>query len=478
MKRYIAEGLTEYLNETHSVWHMPGHKRKILDFSDALENPAQAFCCEKYDIKKLDMTLDMLHKMDVTEVPGLDDLHNPMGMILKSEKELARVYDTLASYYLVNGTTGGIFAAVSACVSNGDKIIVASNCHKSVHNIIDLLKLKVVYVKPDCNGAITPESVEIVCKNNPDAKAAVITSPTYEGVLSEIAKISEIIHGAGMKLIVDEAHGAHLPFINSLKKYSAIYNNADVVIQSLHKTLPSMTQTAIIHVMDEGINLNIKKYLAVFMSSSPSYIMLCDMERAIDIALNKDYEAYLMMLYDIRDKMKELKNLTLLDNSKFFDKKNTEIDPTRLVLFAKEPITGAGFEKLLSDEFSVICEMSGINYVVLISTLFDTKDDFDYLYSSLKKIDDNYDYYIKKIKDIENRTNQVYTFNTNCKDKVYIEKMVNMLNDLEGTAAKDNIYVYPPGIYIVKKGEIMKREIIDELILHVTQGRQLLGDIN
>ena len=494
MKRYIAEGLTRYLGEFHSVWHMPGHKRKAVDYSGDFEALKQVFDGEKDALKRLDLTLDMLHELDVTEVPGLDDLHNPMEMILESEKELARVYDTLASYYLVNGSTGGIFAAISACVSHKDKIIVASNCHKSVHNIIELLELEAVYVS--LKGLeIVDESIKKACDDNTDAKAVIITSPTYEGVISDIDRISRIVHEAGMKLIVDEAHGAHLPFICSLKKYSAIYNGADVIIQSLHKTMSSMTQTALLHVMDEELNLNIKKYLSVFMSSSPSYIMLLDMERAVYMAQNKDYEKYLSRLYLTRDRLNKFNNITLLDNREDFDKinrnnisKKTEItkdkytnsfiiDPTRIVLYAKEPIKGAGLYKLLSDEYGIVCEMSGLDYVVLISTYFDTDEDFDYLYNSLKNLDDNYDLYIKKIKDIEKESNQVYTFNANFKDKAYIEKTVDILKDLEGTVAKDNIYVYPPGIYIVKKGEIYTKESIDVLISHVRQGRQLRGEL-
>ena len=470
MRRYIANGLCEYLKEFHGVWHMPGHKRKNGDFLRSKgENP---------NLSMIDTVLDNLHNIDVTEVPGLDDLHNPMGIIYESEKELASVYGTFASYYLVNGSTGGILAAVASCVSQKGKIIVADNCHKSVHNIACLLKLDACYVKSEALFENAGEAIKTICNDNPEAKAVVVTSPTYEGVFLDINIISEIVHNAGMKLIVDEAHGAHLPFIKSLKKYSAIYNGADVVIQSLHKTLPSMTQTAILHVMDENLDADIRRYLSVFMSSSPSYIMLCDMERAIDIAQNYNYEAYMTKLMATRKKLLELKNITLKEVRKNFDMEKLNSDPTRLVLSAKAPITGAGFEKLLSDEYGIVCEMSGIDYVVLISTFFDSDEDFDYLYNSLKKIDDNYDNYIKKIKDIENETDQVYTFNANCSDKAYIKEMIGTLNALEGEAAKDNIYVYPPGIYIVKKGEVYTRKKLDELILHVRQGRQLLGELN
>ena len=499
MKRYIAKGLSAYLQEFHSVWHMPGHKRKKV--ADGEQG-----------VSSIDAILDAVHEMDVTEVPGLDDLHDPTEMILESEKELARVYKTLASYYLVNGATSGILAALHGCMSRGDSVIVASNCHKSVHNTIELLGLKPIYVIPEelniesesvkkgendkkksqkenelsskmiLTSATSPDAIESVCRDNPDAKAVILTSPTYEGVISDIGRISEIVHTFKMKLIVDEAHGAHLPFMRytddtQSKSLSAIYNGADVVIQSLHKTLPSMTQTAILHVMDEELNDSVKKYLSVFMSSSPSYVMLCDMERAVDIAERKNYDKYLDTLYGAKDSLKKLKNFTLLDDSALPEDKDFELDPTRLVIGAGKPLTGAGLEKLLSDEFGIVCEMSGINYVVLISTFADTEEDFRLLCETFKKIDDNYDFYINKLKDIEKKTNQVYTFYPNYEDNEYIAEMTDILDRLEGAAAKDNIYVYPPGIYLVRKGEIYTKEKLDLLRNYVAAGKRLHGEL-
>lgn len=477
MKRYIAYGLSKYLKENHSVWHMPGHKRKAFD--------------DLSDINELDSIVDMLHKMDVTEVPGLDDLHNPQEMIKESMKELAKVYGTFASYYLVNGSTCGIMAAIAACAAPKEKIIVASNCHKSVNNTVNLLGLEAVYIKPVClnipsikeedyklTGPVDVENLKETCRLNPDARAVVITSPTYEGIISDIKSISEVVHSFGIRLIVDEAHGAHLPFLGN----SAIDYGADLVVQSLHKTLSSMTQTAILHVKDKKINPKVQKMLSVFMSSSPSYVMLYDMERAVESACNRDFSIYIERLKDFRDKCKGLKNLTLTDKNIVYNYeksgKKFSLDETRIVLFVKSPITGAMLFKLLADEFNIVPEMSGLNHVVFISTYADNREDFDYLYEALKKIDDNFDYYMKKIKDIENLTNQVYTFNTNYSKKEYIDETIERISGLEGAAAKDNIYVYPPGIYIVRKDEIYTKDKIDELILHVKQGRQLHGDID
>ncbi|MBQ9199992.1 MAG: aminotransferase class I/II-fold pyridoxal phosphate-dependent enzyme [Lachnospiraceae bacterium] len=479
MKRYITENLINYLNETHIAWHMPGHKRKRVS-SKPSETKISKDCM---DMEFMDSTLDMLHTFDVTEIPGLDDLHNPNGVIKKSQEELAKVYKTYASYYLINGSTSGIMAAVAALCERDDKIIAAENCHKSVHNIISILGLKSAFVKPkrDIYG-VSPDSVEKCCMENPDAKAVIITSPTYEGFVSDVRAISEIVKKYEMKLIVDEAHGAHLPFISrqtDIFPFSAIHEGADIVIQSLHKTMCCMTQTAIIHVMDEKIDTRVRKFLSVFMSSSPSYIMLCDMEKAIFLADKRDYTDYIWQLVKFRKNSNDrLNKLNLLDKINIPNGQKAYYDISRIVICSGKAMTGPQLERLLADEFKIVCEMSGPDYVVLISTAADVEKDFDYLYNALSRIDDNYDFYVKKISDIEIQTNQVYTFNTLNSDREHISFLTEKLNALEGAAAKDNIYVYPPGIYIVKKGEIYTRDKLDKLIDYVKMGKQLYGDLN
>ena len=170
MRRYIAQGLYEYISKNHSIWHMPGHKRKEFNLDKS-----------GLDTEYVDNILNQTDVIDVTEVPGTDDLHNPTEMIKASEDELAKVYHTFASYYLVNGSTCGIMAAVAACCEVGDKIIIADNCHKSVHNIAELLMLNKIYIpfeNSDYMRSTSVDEVKRLCMENPDAKAIVITSPT------------------------------------------------------------------------------------------------------------------------------------------------------------------------------------------------------------------------------------------------------------------------------------------------------------
>jgi len=448
MKRYIAEGLEQYLSRDMKPWHMPGHKRKGIG-----------------------STLDDIYKFDMTEVPGVDDLHNPEEMILKSEQQLAKIYDTFASYYMVNGSTGGILSAIGAVAKKksydkAGQIIISRNCHKSVYNACEIFGLKPIYLEPEyinldngfassIYGAITSEQLKNMIEDNPDVVAAVVTSPTYEGVVSDIAGIKNVLQSYNVPLIVDEAHGAHLPFIFELPE-SAVSADADIVVQSLHKTLPALTQTAIMHVNNEELNKSVKKYLSIFMSSSPSYPMLCSMEEAVvssyERKIDGNYKSYIENLRDFRESVSGLENICLLGQSQI----KSAYDETRIVFYSS--YSGELFAKLLREIGNIEVEMSGTNYVVLISTYMDEPEDFEYLAKIIRLIDKEFG---------------SGKFQEECSKEAAFSK--EELYELEGTMAEDNIYVYPPGSYIVAAGEEITKKAIDKIIELKASGKKIIG---
>lgn len=447
MEKYIVNGLQAYIDGQNFPWHMPGHKRKGFNLKGKNVNVRSV--------------ISEVYGMDVTEVYGLDDLHMPEGMIDKSQKELAGVYNTFASYYLVNGATCGIMTAIAA--THAKKLIVAKNCHKSVINTVQLLGLEAVYIEPErieieCGegggqkselyGFIDMGELEAICAKQDDIGAMVITSPTYEGIISDIYSISKILHRYGIMLIVDEAHGAHLPFMDKNDRLSAI-SYADIVVQSLHKTLPAMTQTALLHVINPLLDKAVQKYKSVFMSSSPSYVMLCSMELAVDWACSYDYKGYLEVLADFRRRAAELKNIVLFPES--LKDRDIAYDSTRIVFCTKE--YGTIVEEKLR-QHGIICEMSGIHHIVLISTPFDSMEDFDYLYDVLKDLDK------------DTLAKPGYS---------EIEWETEKIKGFLGTFAEDDIYVYPPGSCIVVKGEIIEQEHIDILLSYHESGKKIRG---
>ena len=228
--------LEQKLNELEQSdiypFHMPGHKRAFLPFA----NP---------------------YAIDITEIEGFDNLHHATGILQEAQQKAADLYGAQKTYYLVNGSTCGLLAAISAAVPRGGKILVARNCHKAVYHAMYLRQLVPVYLYPEdtaygIQGQVTPQMVQKQLKQTPDIRAVVITSPTYDGVVSDIQSIADIVHAYGIPLIVDEAHGAHFGFSPEFPE-NATRLGADAVIMSVHKTLPAFTQTALLHLCSDRI---------------------------------------------------------------------------------------------------------------------------------------------------------------------------------------------------------------------------------
>lgn len=496
MRRYITEGLEEYLGNENCPWHMPGHKRRGISDNKNADR-------ESDSMLSIDGIIDLAMSMDVTEVPGTDDLHHPEGIIKSSMNELKNIYRTYSGYYLVNGSTCGIMAAVAACTAEGSAanmpvktsdsgteaepdaekkdIIVARNCHKSVYNVIELLKLRAIYVKPEplfsgaedipeIYGSVKPDKVEALCRKYKGIRAMVITSPTYEGVVSDIVAISRILDKYDIKLIVDEAHGAHLPFMNETPD-SAIYCGADIVIQSLHKTLPSLTQTGILHVMDASLDERVRKYLSVFQSSSPSYVLLCSMERAVAWAAEQDFSEYYARLSAFRKKVSGLKNIGIVDRADVKAGGACDYDETRIVIYARLRendnyifMTGISLAESLKKYGNIVCEMTGNDYVILISSILDNEKDFEHLGEVLMRIDE-----------------EISSGSIKASDLNYREQSCDISEEaiyrLVGSSAIDDIYVYPPGSYILTTGELITEEIAETLIGYIRSGRCIRGSL-
>ncbi|KUK07839.1 MAG: Arginine/lysine/ornithine decarboxylase, partial [Caldanaerobacter subterraneus] len=265
MSTPLYDALMEYVKKETVPFHMPGHKQGRVLPKEYIEN---------------------LAKIDLTEVPGLDNLHNPDGPILEAEKLAAKAFGSKQAFFLVNGSTAGIYAAMYAVLNPTDKVLVMRNSHKSVYNGVVLTQSIPVYLLPEIdyeNGiamGIDVEKLEEVLQKERDVKAVVVTHPNYYGFCSDIEKIVDIVHKYGKILIVDEAHGAHFPFSNNLPK-SSIKAGADIVVQSLHKTLTSFTQTSILHLNSDRVDVDRLKYsLSLFQSTSPSYILMSSIDMA------------------------------------------------------------------------------------------------------------------------------------------------------------------------------------------------------
>lgn len=247
------------------------------------------------------------YKYDISET----DTHNPEMALEKAQKNAAKIYKTKSTSFLINGSTSGIIASVLSCVEAGDKVLIWDKAHPSHKNAVKLAGAETVYyeLKKDDEwgiyGATSPEIVEGKIKNG-TIKAVIITSPSYEGVISDVAKISKICKKYNAFLIVDEAHGALYPFCDSLPK-SAIYEGADFVIQSLHKTAGGLNPTALLQC---NLDINVKPALNLISTTSPSYPLLASIEKNINFLNSKKSRKNILdLINNIQEMKKELSNL-------------------------------------------------------------------------------------------------------------------------------------------------------------------------
>jgi arginine/lysine/ornithine decarboxylase len=336
------------------------------------------------------------YAIDITEIPGFDNLHQPEGVLLSLSQRISQLYGSGKAYPLVNGSTAGILAGISAAVNRGDKILLVRNAHKSVYHAVILMGLVPVYCYPQkvegttLYGGILPEKIEEALITDEEIRLVVITSPTYEGVVSDIRAISEIVHRHGALLLVDEAHGAHFGFHEGFPE-SSVTLGADLVIQSLHKTLPALTQSAVLHSNNNCLNDKIEKYLAIYESSSPSYLLLAGMENCVQILEEKTkelFDAYDKKLNRFYQSMMQLKRLRLMTQEVVGRHGIYALDRSKLIIYDLEKkVTGHQLQELLYKNYHIVMEMEAPEYVLGMTSICDTAEGFDRLERALLEID-------------------------------------------------------------------------------------------
>lgn len=425
-------------------FHMPGHKRNNKEFFSPLP----------------------LH-LDITEIPDFDDLHNAHGTLQESMKLAAQLWDADHSFFLVNGSSGGILSAIRACTRQGDKILMARNCHRSVYHGVELCGLNPIFLTAPTlpqwgiTGSISPLSVENNLQAHPDCKVTFLTSPTYEGIVSDIKSIAEIVHQHNGILLVDEAHGAHLGFSPHFPE-SAIKLGADIVIQSLHKTLPCPTQTAILHIKGNRVHTkSIQRQLSVFQTSSPSYLFLAAIDSCIHFL--KENSTHLFACYG--EKLdafyRQMNNLVHL---RLFQAKDSTVfahDKGKLFISTRNTnITGTKLAALLRKEYFLETEMAETDGVLAMTSICDTQEGISRLAEALLAIDKTLSTCGNFPKDIIPALPKPYCSINEALQEPHINKS---LCQSAGHISADYLWAYPPGIPLIIPGEEISSSLLEEL---------------
>lgn len=445
------EAVMEYIQKGRTAFHMPGHGRGRIAPEELLNFYGE------------NMFLG-----DLTEVQGLDYLHKPEGVIKEAQEIAADAFGADQSFFLVNGSTIGVIGMMMAAVNPHEKIILQRNTHRSAIAGLVLGQMEPVFIQtrfhPELNmmTGITPADLRDTIRAHPTAKAVLLTCPNYFGMSENTEELIKIARANNLIVLVDEAHGVHLHFHPDLP-VSAVDLRADMVVQSLHKTMPSLTQTSILHLNGTLIDpRRVQTLLSYLQSSSPNYLFMVSMDcarRQFALSGEEILDKAIETADKARSRIKALHHLYSFREEIIDDKTICAFDPTKLTVCVKNAgYTGYEVEPLLNDKFNIEIELADLNNILCFITAGNTDQDIDHLFEALQFLDKNPREIIdKNITKLPRIPNSIL-------DPWEVFSMKPITQDFEhadGEITYEVIAPYPPGIAYVVPGEIITQEVVD-----------------
>jgi lysine decarboxylase len=385
------------------------------------------------------------------------------------------------SYLLINGTSGGLIAAILASVAPDKKLIMARNCHKAVFNALTLGNIQPVYAYPEqvagqeIAGPISVREIQRLLAENPKAEAVILPSPNYYGICSDIKAIADVVHEAGTVLIVDQAHGAHLHFFHKYgagegMPLSAESSGADIVVNSTHKTLASFTQSAILNLNSTRVDrYHLEDKLQAIQSTSPSYLLMASLDINAEIlethgkALVEEWKANLDDFYRLAT---GIPGLSIM-NAPNLDRTKINLDMSRL------GISGSALERLMNER-GIFPELYAGNLLMCMTGIGNTREHMDRLLKALLEIAET-----SAEEKIANRQSDVMgqpilpaqaEFIGVPKAKHYIS-----LAEAADKICAGSVIPYPPGIPLICPGEAFTAEIVQYIQSLRKTGEKVIG---
>lgn len=490
---------------------MPGHKGS-----------------EFFQLVGADVLNGSLADLDITEINGADNKFMAETIIRETMDKYKELYGAKESFLLVNGSSGGIIAAILASTKKGDSIAIARNCHKSVYNALQLGDLKPVYFKPEkvdeypIAGHVEPSTVAQTLEANPDVKVVVLSSPNYYGICSDISAIAEEVHKRGGILIVDQAHGAHLKFFDETKlnpdhRLAAENLGADIVINSTHKTMASFTESGVMNLCSDRVDVSrLAAKLHLIETTSPSYILMASLDVNADVMRDAGPTLIAAWQKNIDYFYNEsiwIRGLLTMDNQ-MMDRTKIILDMSYLGLDGKglgEELERRNIFPELTDGNLVLC-MTGIgnkkaDYDALLGALheisaeridgamkraeeeeairseFDSKrdklaaavmnasnkEDLDAIESALIKL-------AEEEAALSGKEEEVELFDVSCQMAEIPDEWEEVpMKSADGRVAAQSLTPYPPGIPLVAAGEVLNQKVIEILSKFIADGKKITG---
>jgi arginine decarboxylase len=464
----IIDALQEWVNKSHAPFYTPGHKHGVG------MNP---ILTERWGAT--------VFGWDLPELPGLDNLQAPAGVIEQAQILAAEVFGAQQTWFLVNGSTTGVMAAILATCGEGEKIILPRNIHSSAIAGIIHAGAVPIFINPaydrqlDIAHSITPDSVRFALEQHPDAKAVMVVYPTYYGACGDLGAIAEIVHNYQIPLLVDEAHGAHFGFHPDLPP-AALTMGADLAVQSTHKLLGSLTQSAMLHVKSSLIDAEkIDRSLRLLQSTSPSYLLLASLDAARQqIALNGEklmtetIELAQIASAEI-DRIVGLSVVKLdrnIPGCKYLDLTRITVTVTGLNL------TGFAADDILTSEFGIVAELPSMRHLTFIISLGNRQKDIDRLIWGLTQLAIKYAKTRPLNLECIDLQDQVLTSMAITPRQANQSPQISVSANLAiGQISAESICPYPPGIPILIPGEIITIEALAYLHQILDLGGELVG---
>lgn len=459
----MLDMLVKHQEKEPISFHVPGHKNGLIVNRSLPDTFTDAF------------------SWDVTELSGLDDLHQPEENIKAAEELLADFYQTNNSYFLVNGSTVGNLAMILGTVKAGDKVLVQRNCHKSIMNGLKLANADPVFLAPqlDTNTGIAvgidEENLLEGIRKHADCRAIILTYPNYYGMGFHIESVVAEAHKYNIPVLVDEAHGAHFiagtPF-----PPSALKMGADIVVQSAHKTLPSMTMGSFLHINGTRVNAaKVEEYLRMLQSSSPSYPLMLSLDAARSYIATYTEQDKQYMLEQIELFKVELEKATPLVVINTGDSVYT--DPLKWVIAFKGGMTGYTLQTIL-EQVGIFTEMADDQYVLFVLPLLKKGETFPFK-EAIRRIQEiNWDEWLiesSPVPDDIPKYEKESTLALSYEEMDVKNTRLVHLRDSRGSVAAETIIPYPPGIPLIVKGEIITDAMIEQCVTLLNNGAKIQG---
>ena len=467
----ISDAMVEYAGDGAIAFHTPGHKQGLG------AHPR---------LKQLITEAGL--RQEVSLMEELDDLHDPFGCIKEAESLAASLWGARETLFVINGTTGAIHAMLVGTLRPGEKVIVPRNVHRSVIGGIILAGAVPVYVQPEIigrlgiAGCLTLAEVKEAVEAHPDAKALVAVYPTYYGMAGDLQAMAEYLHQHDMLLLVDEAHGAHLKFAGHLPGMprQALELGADVVAQSTHKVLGSLTQTSMLHIGSERVSgEKIRQAAALLQSTSPNQLLLASLDIArLQMAESgrSRLENAVKLAQWLRQEINQLDGLYCVGDEILASTSTLALDATRLTVNVSGlGLTGQTAEHLLRHKYKIQCELSDDNNLLFIISMADDEAVCHKLLEALTLLAK------------ENGSNpplevvvpRILTVNLKAamtpREAFFSERKRVIFAQAAGEIAGETITFYPPGVPVLCPGEIITDELISAVKRQLKAGQRVTG---